>query len=662
MTIAWSVSKVNLLPLRPPLPTRPRALARAGSGLVMFVLLFASLCRAQGTYTAASSAESDVIAVINGPAHTAVNGDVIQIPCSGTQSVTWTSALTVTANITITALGAAPNTGTSTFGSGTNCLTIRDDVASGALFTVHLTYASANNVFTLQDMNIDPFTSTTPLTYPISVSGTCSSSGCPNIRIANIILGNAVQWNENGNGNGSAWMIVTDNVFGVLDHITLPTGSQVDFADPENSAYLGIGAYGDNSWTAPDSFGGANNLYLENNSIYVNTEAVVDCEEAPIGGAVGGCRYVARYNHVTLSASLGGFGNHGLDTDGRPRSGREIEVYGNTVTCILNSCGVFVGTRGGTQIVFGNTLSYTGTGFFDNFTALVVYRTGFTAAGGWGACGNTSSGSTQGPFDTNDGITYYSGTTTSGSGLTMNDATKSWTINQLVPAGAPYSVFDITQNFVAEIASNTATSITIRGGIPEQTNAFTVGDSYQIRRAMICADQGGRGAGLLLQGSSPVLQSTGTPGAVNETLDPTYEWSDSETIPVRLNANIYADTGKLIANRDYYTDNWFPGLTGPKAQTSATAPFNGTTTCNAGSGNYTCGVGFGTVANRPASCTNQVGYFATDVGSQGTLYQCQDANWVTYYTPYTYPHPLTTGTSTTSETPNPPTDLTAAAQ
>ena len=54
-----------------------RGIARFG--LVCSSIVLAIACpevRAQGTYTAASDAESDVNAVINGPTHTAVNGDV----------------------------------------------------------------------------------------------------------------------------------------------------------------------------------------------------------------------------------------------------------------------------------------------------------------------------------------------------------------------------------------------------------------------------------------------------------------------------------------------------------------------------------------------------------------------------------------------------------
>jgi hypothetical protein len=76
------------------------------------------------------------------------------------------------------------------------------------------------------------------------------------------------------------------------------------------------------------------------------------------------------------------------------------------------------------------------------------------------------------------------------------------------------------------------------------------------------------------------------------------------------------------------------------------------------------GVGCGTLANRPITCTTGVGYWATNqsctsmtgmVGVNpstpisGTLYKCTAANtWTAHYTPYMYPHPLRTGGDTTS--------------
>src|SRR4029077_20892479 len=97
-----------------------------------------------------------------------------------------------------------------------------------------------------------------------------------------------------------------------------------------------------------------------------------------------------------------------------------------------------------------------------------------------------------------------------------------------------------------------------------------------------------------------------------------------------------------------------------RAQTSPTTPFNGSS-----------GTGWGTLANRPTTCTPGVAYFATDQGSwntstsnpygvqqngaDGVLYKCTALNtWTLYYTPYVYPHPLQSGaTPTPTPTPTP---------
>lgn len=96
--------------------------------------------------------------------------------------------------------------------------------------------------------------------------------------------------------------------------------------------------------------------------------------------------------------------------------------------------------------------------------------------------------------------------------------------------------------------------------------------------------------------------------------------------------------------RDYYN-----AVSG-SAQTSPLAPFSGAT-----------GMGFGTLARRPTTCTTNgleagggVGYFATDQGPQGTLYRCGSTNtWTTHYQPYPYPHPLVAGTPPPPPPPSP---------
>jgi hypothetical protein len=101
-----------------------------------------------------------------------------------------------------------------------------------------------------------------------------------------------------------------------------------------------------------------------------------------------------------------------------------------------------------------------------------------------------------------------------------------------------------------------------------------------------------------------------------------YYWSNRINDSVKLVAHEGEDCCDAIAeNSEFYNEN---------------SSFNGTS-----------GMGVGTLANRPATCTKGVGYWATDQGSwnqqgaDGVLYKCTSKDtWTLYYTPYTYPHPL----------------------
>jgi hypothetical protein len=81
----------------------------------------------------------------------------------------------------------------------------------------------------------------------------------------------------------------------------------------------------------------------------------------------------------------------------------------------------------------------------------------------------------------------------------------------------------------------------------------------------------------------------------------------------------------------------------------------------------TSGIGRGTLASRPSTCTTGVGYWTTDQGEwnsrnsgpDGELFTCTSTNtWTMTYIPYTYPHPLQSG----ANPPAPPSGLQATVQ
>jgi len=151
-----------------------------------------------------------------------------------------------------------------------------------------------------------------------------------------------------------------------------------------------------------------------------------------------------------------------------------------------------------------------------------------------------------------------------------------------------------------------------------------------------CLDQPGRGSGQLLNGQPfpNVLNSvTGTIAWPHEALSPIYVWNNTYSPRYYTSSplvGIGSASGIVSDNRDYYQQ------------------FG--TLAESGSFNGTKGVGQGLLSARPSTCTAGtdpmtggtapgVGYWATD---QSTLYVCNPTNtWTVYYTPYTYPHPLT---------------------
>jgi len=147
-------------------------------------------------------------------------------------------------------------------------------------------------------------------------------------------------------------------------------------------------------------------------------------------------------------------------------------------------------------------------------------------------------------------------------------------------------------------------------------------------------------------------------------LRPMYVWNNVWSDTLEMVSMVMEDHTELSpdyvqeheqANRDYFN------AVSASAQTSPTSPFDGIS-----------GMGFGTLANQPTTCSTNplplagaafttegeigggVGYFATDDGAQGTLYRCSATDtWTVHYVPYVYPHPLVSGAAPPPPPPGP---------
>lgn len=162
-----------------------------------------------------------------------------------------------------------------------------------------------------------------------------------------------------------------------------------------------------------------------------------------------------------------------------------------------------------------------------------------------------------------------------------------------------------------------------------------------------CLDEPARGAGDLLAGypSSSILNVTA--GNIrmwpHQALDPIYAWAN--TLGGSMATSIIGDnTNGLVAdNRDYFQQFGTFGESGS---------FNGTKGVGSGSLPPTNASAYPNAPNCSNGTYPGPGYWDT---TNNTLYVCTASNtWAAYYTPYTYPHPLTNSSVVTVA---PPTNL-----
>ena len=294
---------------------------------VIFFLAYADTCvLAQNAYTAADCSQNSVNAVINGPTHTAKDGDTINIP-SG--NCTWSSGITVPSSIGITITGnGTPNSDPSTVGASSSCANDTTITVTNGIIAFRMAPAFGNSTSRLSCMVI---ASGSGSGIGLSILGTCNSGGCPNLRMDNITFSN---WAGHASAGISYGINAVGDMFGVVDHNTVNgvAGNYLQLIEQSNASYLGVGSYGDNVWAQPESYGSANFLYYENNC---NQLGGLSEDEGSTGSLAnqGGCRIAGRFNVFNTDNINVQLAWHGTESNGRPRSCRAWEFYQNTINC-----------------------------------------------------------------------------------------------------------------------------------------------------------------------------------------------------------------------------------------------------------------------------------------------------------------------------------------
>ncbi len=429
----------------------------------------------------------------------------------------------------------------------------------------------------------------------------CIKGTCPSVRVDHCRFDQLYD---------NPFVMTHGQIYGVVDHCVFDERPRALTFQVYHDGWGGH-THGDGSWADSAYFGSEKFLFIEDNT-FRNANGY---RSNGIDSYAGG-RYVTRHNYL-VDTPIGG---HGTESTGRFRGVRAIEVYNNT--CVWSLVDPRGQLRSGTMLEFNNIW----TGKEDprsKSTRLTCYRQ-FRPFAFWGGANGDNH------LDLNDSHgSYASGKHTGGNNsATLVVANAGWRVNQWVG----YSVMNTTQRLKGRIGAvfhpssyvtaNTSDTITFARddsfGGPNMT--FNNGDSYAIYKLLVALDQPGRGKGDLLADKNPAA----TGSWPHQELEPVYAWGNTYNKLRQL--DLASPYPTIQENRDFYNQK---------------TPFDGTV-----------GVGVGTLADRPKTCTAGVAYWTTDQGEwdsthdgpDGQLYVCNAPNtWTFYYKPYTYPHPLVSG-------------------
>jgi len=500
---------------------------------LLFAFFLSALCSSEvkaNTYTAATCSESDVASAVG----KATNGDTVVIPAC---SAIWTTELVVNVGITLQGQGIGSTVLIDNVPKGnSNC---------GSAYPMISFTVNSPNVFHITGFTLQGSAPDTYICQPghMSLSGTSTAIQVDHISFLN-------QQTVGIRTHGS--------LLGVIDNCAFQGNHKQGIIVQMDT--WGGDSYGDGSWAAPTQLGTANFLFIETNT-FTDPSAV----GAGAFDVFGGGRVVFRHN--TASFIVG----HGTESAQRMRGMRAFEIYDNTFTAIEPSqfAGFYV--RSGTGVIHDNQFIDNGSNYYNGIINAINDRdnSAFPPWGAPGGSGNPGACDGTGPWDTNTGTVYASGTASSSSSANnlVANGSGAWATNQWV---GNYAIRNVTQGWGALIRSNSGNSITNVGSAYAQNRNWNSGDTFQVMSAHPCIDQVGRGQGALLSGSIP------TPtGSVNEGLEPVYQWNNTHN--GSSNVTISSQSSRIVANREYYDNTQMPGYTPypyphPLTQGSGTPP------------------------------------------------------------------------------------------
>lgn len=267
-------------------------------GVIFITAIFILLPGATwaATHTAASCSMSDVQAVINDSG--TVAGDVVEIPAG---TCTWGAGGTfLSVNKAITVMGAGP---------GKTIITLSNTGPTSTSGTIRISGGATVGNMTINGSGATAF----------------STGGGNGWRVTHI------DYTETA---GAYFMYVGSNgPYGLIDNCNITGGA--------GNAELIFARGPTDSWQTPDSIGGADNLFIEDNTF--NGQGYLT--DINSNG-----RAVVRYNTITGKMKIDG---HGKATNSPPRGVREMEIYNNTWTNNSNAWAA-IELRGGTGRIFNN--------------------------------------------------------------------------------------------------------------------------------------------------------------------------------------------------------------------------------------------------------------------------------------------------------------------